>query len=125
MKLEVTHKVHSDLLALSRSLNEGPVTVDQKQLKKALQAMMAPNKGEKGYVAPYTELVERARLAQIPLSKITMPSEKQQAVEPDGISALSAPQFQQPDTFDAATKAAGHKVAGMVHGVWHAFGKAD
>ena len=117
--------MHSDLLALSRSLNEGPVTTDQKQLKKALQAMMAPNKGEKGYVAPYTELVERAKKAQIPLSKITMPSGQQQAVEPDAVSAMNTPQFQQPDTFDAATKAAGHKVAGMVHGVWQAFGRSD
>ena len=116
--------MHSDLLALSRSLNEGPVTTDQKQLKKALQAMMAPNKGEKGYVAPYTELVERAKKAQIPLSKITMPSGPS-AVEPDAVSAMNTPQLQQPETFDAATKAAGHKVAGMVHGVWQAFGRSD
>ena len=124
-RLEVTHKVHSDLIALSNQLNEGPVTTDQKQLKKALTAMIAANKGQKGYVAPYTELVETARRAQIPLNKIVLPSGQQQAVEPDGISAVSAPQFQQPDTFDAATKSAGHKVAGIVHAIRRLFGKPD
>lgn len=125
MSLDVTHKVHSDLLALSRQINDGPVTVDQKQLKKAVTAMTAPNKGEKGYVAPATEMAEQARKAQIPLSRIAVTTGQQQVVESDGNSPLSTPQYQQADTFDAATKAAGHKVAGIIHAIWRFLGRSD
>jgi len=109
MSLDVTHKVHSDLL-------------DQKQLKKAVAALIAPNKGEKGYVAPPTEMAEQARKAQIPFVAV---QQKAQVVESGGSSPLTTPQYQQPDTFDAATKAAGHKVAGVIHAIWRFLGRSD
>ena len=123
MSLDVTYKVHSDLLALSQQLNVGPVTVDQKQLKKAVAAMLAPNKGEKGYVAPPTEMAEQARKAQIPFVAV---QQKAQVVESGGSSPLTTTaQYQQSDTFDAATKAAGHKVAGVIHAIWRFLGRSD
>ena len=124
MNLDVTYKVHSDLLALSRQINDGPVTVDQKQLKKAVTAMTAPNKGERGYIAPPTEMAEQARKAQIPLSRVAVQPGVQVA-DPDGVSPLSTPHYQQPDTFDAATKAAGHKVAGIIHAIWRFLGRSS
>ena len=125
MNLDVTHKVHSDLLALSRQINDGPVTVDQKQLKKAVTAMTAPNKGEKGYSAPIAEMAEQARKAQIPLNRVTLPVGQQLGGESDRVSPMTTPQYQQPDTFDAATKAAGHKVASFIHAVWRFLGRSD
>lgn len=125
MNLDVTHKVHSDLLALSRKINDGPVTVDQKQLKKAVTAMTAPNKGEKGYSAPIAEMAEQARKAQIPLNRVTLPVGQQLGGESDRASPMTTPQYQQPDTFDAATKAAGHKVASFIHAVWRFLGRSD
>ena len=125
MSLDVTSKVHADLLALSRQLNAGPVAVDQKQLKKAVAAMSALDKGQEGYVAPLTEMLEQARKAQIPLSRVVLPAGQQQAAELSGLSPLSTPQYQQPDTFDAATKAAGHKVASVIHAIWRFLGRSE
>lgn len=118
------HKVHTDLLDASRQLNDAsaPSTLDQKQLKKAIESMMAPNKGEEGYAAPQTELIEQARRAQIPLSQVVMPFGQQQ--QGRGLSPL-ATMSQQPDTFDAATKAAGHKVAGVIHAIWRFLGRSS
>ena len=126
MNLDVTHKVHSDLLALLRQINGGAVTVDQKQLKKAVTAMTAPNKGEKGYIAPPTEVVEQARrahLAEQACPRVAVRPSVQVA-DPDGILPLSTPHYQQSDTFDAATKAAGHKVAGIIHAIWRFLGRS-
>ena len=118
MDVGVTSKVHGDLLALSQQINDGPVTVDQKQLKKAVTAMMAPNKGEKGYTAPATEVAEQARRAQIPLNRIAVSVLQPQGTEADANSPLTqGVQYQQADTFDAATKSAGHKVAGVIHAI--------
>ena len=123
MSLDVTHKVHSELLAMSQQLNVAPVTVDQKQLKKAVAAMLAPNKGDKGYIAPPTEMAEQARKAQIPFVAV---QQKAQVVESGGNSPLTTTaQYQQPDTFDAATKAAGHKLAGVIHAIWRFLGRSD
>lgn len=118
------HKVHTDLLDASRQLNDAsaPSTLDQKQLKKAIESMMAPNKGEEGYAAPQTELIEQARRAQIPLSQVVMPFGQQQ--QGRGLSPV-ATMSQQPDTFDAATKAAGHKVAGVIHAIWRFLGRSS
>ena len=84
--------------------------------------MMAANKGEEGYAAPQTELIEQARRAQIPLSTVALPLGQQQ--QGRGLSPLSTVS-QQPDTFDAATKAAGHKVAGVIHAIWRFLGRSS
>ena len=124
MDVSVTSKVHGDLLLLSRQINDGPVTVDQKQLRKAVAAMIAPNKGEEGYTAPPTEVAEQARKAQIPLNRIAVSLLQTQSTETDNTSPLMQPQYQQADTFDAATKAAGHKVAGIIHAIWRFLGRS-
>ena len=126
MKMDASalHKVHTDLLDQSRQLNSPDTAgaVDQKQLKKAIAAMTAPNKGEEGYIAPPTELIEQARKAQIPLTRVALPLGQQQIAA--GNSPLIAVPQQQ-DSFDAATKAAGHKVAGVIHAIWRFLGRPD
>lgn len=124
MDVSITFRVHGDLLSLSRQINGGPVTVDQKQLRKAVAAMIAPNKGEEGYTAPPTEVAEQARKAQIPLNRIAVSLLQTQTTENDVKSPLMQPQYQQADTFDAATKAAGHKVAGIIHAIWRFLGRS-
>ena len=125
MDVSVTSKVHGDLLALSRQINDGPVAVDQKQLRKAVAALTAPNKGDKGYSAPPSEVAEQARRAQIPLNRVAVSLLQQTGTEVDATSPINPPPYQQSDTFDAATKAAGHRVAGGIHAVWKLLGRSD
>lgn len=122
MDQQALYKVHTELLDASTQLNNagGASVLDQRQLTKAIESMMAPNKGEEGYAAPQTELIEQARRAQIPLSQVALPFGQQQG---RGLSPLSS-MSQQPDTFDAATKAAGHKVAGVIHAIWRFLGRS-
>lgn len=123
MDANALHKVHTDLLEQSRQINSAATAtaVDQKQLKKAIASMTAANKGEAGYVAPQSELIEQARRAQIPLNRVALPLGQPQGLE---VSPLSAA-VQQPDSFDAATKAAGHKVAAVIHAIWRFLGRSD
>lgn len=125
MDVAVTSRVHADLLAISRRINDGPVAVDQKQLKKALTAMTAPNKGEKGYIAPSSEVAEQARRAQIPLNRVAVSLLQQPGTELDVNSPVNQPSYQQSETFDAATKAAGHRVADGIHAIWRFLGRSD
>ena len=125
MDVSVTSKVHGDLLALSRQINDGPVAVDQKQLRKAVAAMTSPNKGEKGYSAPPSEVAEQARRAQIPLNRVAVSLLQQPGTEVDANSPINQPSYQQSETFDAATKAAGHRVAGGIHAIWRFLGRSD